>query len=145
MTLAPNIDGFKDAMQRLRTVTGSVVTFLVKQTPTWPPGTEIDPMTNRPYDPSVQPLSGGGYDEVQKTCGVIFKDASRLRPGADTRFEPAGEFSGMDAILDLDSADYADVQDASRVRVFDLTFKIEEWKPGGLTSLDRYLVYLQEL
>lgn len=141
----PNIAGFKDAMSRLRQATGSPCTFHVPQTPVWPTGTKVDPHTGRPYDPTIKADSGSGYDDVVKTCGVIFKDASRLRPGADTRFEAGGEFSGMDAILDLDVSDYPDVEGAVRVSVFGMELKIEEWKPGGLVTQDRWLVYCQEI
>lgn len=140
----PNIAGFKDAMGRLRQQSGGPVTFRVPQTPVWPLGTQINPLTQRPYDPGIQPTSGGGYDEVTKTCGVIFKDASKLRPGSDARFEPGGEFSGMDCIVDLDFADYPAVENATHARIFRDEFKIVEWKPGGLTSQDRYLVYMEE-
>lgn len=137
---------FIQAMKDLRADLGGQVTFHIPQTPTYAAGVAINPATGRPVDPGAQPTSGGGFDDVVKTVGVITKDASKLRPGADTRFEAGGEFSGMDAILDLDSADHPDVENATRVTVATIEYKIVEWKPGTIgNTIDRYLIYCEEL
>lgn len=140
----PDIEGFLEAQNRLRERMGRDVDFMIRTAPVWPPDTPLDD-AGSPYDPTVKPASGGDLRPVTKRVGVITKQASPLRPGAVTHFEPIGPESGIDLILDLNAADYDDVQTAVQVWLNTLRFAIVEWVPGGLGRLDRYLVYGQEL
>lgn len=144
--LQPDLDAFRDAMNRLRTYMGEDVTFHIPEAPQWPPGTPIDPETGEPYDPAVDPVVGGGFQDVVKHVGVVVKPISPAREGGDTRFAPGGEFSGMDAVLDMAAADQPDVTDATEVTVYNARFKIIEMKPsglGGTDQIDRFVVYLE--
>lgn len=140
----PDIAGFLDAQNRLRDNMGHDVDFMVRVPAVWPEDVALDD-DGSPYDPTVEPLSGGGLEAVTKRVGVIYKQASPMRPGAATRFEPIGEMSGIDLILDVNAADRADIQTAVQVWLNEQRFKIVEWVPGGLGKIDRYLVYGQEL
>lgn len=143
MPLLPDIAGFRDAMDRLRGAMGGDVTFHIPQPKTWPVGTPLDPETGEPYDPAIQPTSSG-FDDVVKHVGIVTKPISTSREGADVRFEAGGEFSGMDAILDLAAADYPDVQDATEVTMLGRRFRIMEANPGAIAgTTDRYVVYLE--
>lgn len=143
MPLLPETQGFRDAMDRLRDVMGGDVTFRIPQPKTWPPGTPLDPETGEPYDPAIQPTSSG-FDDVVKHVGIVTKPISPAREGGDVRFEAGGEFSGMDAVLDVAAADYPDVQDATEVTVLGRHFKIIEGNPGDIAGVvDRYVVYLE--
>lgn len=143
--MTPDIAGFQDAMRRLRTATGRDVTFHIPVAPQWPAGTQLDPETGEPYDPTVKPTTGGGFTDVVKHVGVVYKDESRLRPGADTQETAIGPRSGMDEILDLDILDYLDVQDATEVSDLDARYRIVERKQTGMTEAERVLVYMERL
>jgi hypothetical protein len=139
--ITSDIADFITATKGLRSGQGSPVTFLVPQEPTWPPGTAINPDTNTPYDAMVK-RTNAEYDEVVKTCGVILKQASPLRPQSDIRVEPAGIMEAQDIILDVDSDDYPDIAEASDFMVNGQTYTVEERKPFSIGGqLYRYLIY----
>jgi len=60
----PNVDGFAEAQERLRIALGEDVAFHVPIAATWPPDVEIDQQTGMPYDPTVDPISGGGESDI---------------------------------------------------------------------------------
>jgi hypothetical protein len=143
----PDLAGFRDAMNRLRQNFGQDVRFRIPAPKVWPAGTQLDPESGEPFDPAIDPLSGGGFTDVVKHVGVVTKPIVPGREGGDTRFEAGGAFSGMDAILDMAAADKADVEDATEVILYGERFDIIEMKPGGLGGgadvIDRYVVYLE--
>lgn len=140
-----NIQGFIDAQASLRTMFGAAVTFKVPVTKTWPEGTKINPDTNLPYDSTIQETSAE-FTDVVKTCLIIAKQGSPLRPQADTRTTAAGDLSGMDIILDIAEADKEDVNEAVEMIVNTLTYRIEEMKPFSIAGEGyRWLVYGMEL
>ena len=141
---APNIEGFVSAQTNLRSTLGSPVIFKVPVAPTWPEGTKLNPTTGEPYNATIK-RSNAPFTEVTKTCLVILKQASPLRPQSDTQQEPTGEMSGMDIIIDIAEADYADVEDASEMVVNTLNYRVKEAKPIGLAG-QRYrrLIYGEE-
>lgn len=134
-------------MGRLRTNFGQEVAFRIPLAKVWPAGTQLDPETGEPFDPAIDPLSGGGFTSVVKRVGVVTKPITPGREGGDTRFAAGGAFSGMDAILDMAATDKADVDDATEVILYGDRFDIVEMKPGGLGGgadvIDRYIVYLE--
>lgn len=141
---SPNIEGFVAAQANLRGLMGQAVIFKVPVAQVWPGGTKINPDTGEPYDATIKPTNAP-FTEVVKTALVILKQASPLRPQSDTRDEPSGEMSGMDIIIDISTADFADVKDASEMVVNGLAYRIRETKPFGLgTVLYRYLIYGME-
>jgi len=140
----PNVAGFIDAQAGLRSEMGAQVTFHVPIEPTWPPGTKINPITDLPYDATIKPTSAH-YKDVVKTCLLILKQASPLRPQANTDVTAAGEMSGMDIIIDMAYEDYAEIKTADRMVVNGLTYEIRETKPFSLANKPyRYLLYGQE-
>lgn len=145
MPATPDLAGFRAAMDRLRDNFGQDVTFHAPVAKTWPAGTQLDPETGEPYDPAIDPISAG-WTDIVKHVGVVTKPISTAREGGDTRFEAGGEFSGMDAVLDMVDTDHVDVLDATEVTLYGLRFKIVEMKPSGLggdPDADRYIVYLE--
>lgn len=138
---APDITGFVNAQANLRRGTGAQITFKVPVVPTWPGGTKINPITGEPYD-SLAKRTNSGWTDVVKTCGIILKQGSPLRPQSDTEIVALGEMSGMDIILDLAESDYPDVEGAKEMSVHGLDYSIREFKPFGLGSvIYRRLVY----
>jgi hypothetical protein len=140
----PNVDGFIAAQANMRGLLGAEVTFKVPVAQVWPEGAKINPTTLQPYDPTILPTSDP-FTEIVERCLVIIKQASPLRPQADTQAAASGEMSGMDIILDVAQADYEEVEDASEMTVNGLEYRVREVKPisvGGI--LYRYLIYGQE-
>lgn len=138
---APDITGFIEAQDNLRVATGGTVTFKVPQVPTWPEGTKINPDTGLPYDATILPATAD-FTTVVKTCGIIKKQASPLRPQPDTVSSPIGLESGMDIILDMAESDYADVEEAFEFAVETLDYKLVEAKPFSLGGTRyRWLIY----
>lgn len=151
MTIAPDITGFVAAASSLRQVTGDSITFSIPQPPQWPAGTRINPDTNEPYDAMVKPTNAPV--QVTITASVILKEASPLRPQADTHVTEAGLMSGMDIILDIDAtvragqtqSDYQQVQNATEFTYAGRRYRIEEWKPFAMGDITyRYLCYGME-
>jgi hypothetical protein len=141
---APDIAGFVAADQQLRQNFGTPITFEVPQAPVWPAGTQINPDTGQPFSAMVKPTNAP-YLEVVINALIILKEASPLRPQADTTSAPAGFLSGMDIILDIDAADYPSVQEATQFVYATRTYEVREFKPFQMaSSLYRYLVYGQE-
>lgn len=144
MPAEPNVTAFVEADKRLREKLGAKITFMVPVAPTWPEGTKINPDTDEPYDPTIE-RTNDPFTEVVKTCLIILKQGSPLRPQADTMQAASGEMSGMDIILDLGDYDYADVVDASEMNVNGFAYRVREFKPFSLGEIIyRYLVYGQE-
>lgn len=144
MSEAPNVAGYIAAQANLRTMLGAPVTFKVPVAQVWPGGTKINPDTGEPYDPTILPTSAP-FTEVVKTCLIILKQGSPLRPQTDTVQAASGDMSGMDIILDLAEADYASVENASEMVINGLPYRVREFKPfsiGG--TLYRWLVYGQQ-
>lgn len=141
---APDIEGFIEAQAELRSNMGAPVTFKVPVAAAWPAGTKLNPTTGEPYDATIK-RTNAAFGEIVKTCLVILKQASPLRPQADTQESAVGEVSGMDIIIDIAEADYGDVEDASEMVVNNLTYRVRETKPIGIAG-QRYrrLIYGQE-
>lgn len=141
---APNVEGFIAAQANLRSQLGSPVIFKVPIEPGWPEGTKINPDTGEPYDGTIQRIDDR-FTEVTKTCLIILKQASPLRPQSDSEQAASGEMSGMDIIIDLAELDYQQVEAASEMIVNELTYRVRETKPIGIAG-QRYrrLIYGME-
>ena len=140
----PNVPGFIAADKALRTQFGVPINFAVPQTPQWPTGTKINPDTNTPYSAMVV-QENPVFTLVVVTALVILKEASPLRPQADTSFAQPGLMSGMDIILDLDADDFPVVQDASEFAYATKNYKVEEQKPFAFANITyRWLLYGKE-
>lgn len=105
--------------------------------------TKINPDTELPYDSTVE-RTNAAYVDITKTCIIIKKQASPLRPQADTQLTAEGEGSGVDTIIDIGGADYEDVEDATTVTMEGFDYRIRESKPFSIGGkIYRFLVYAQ--
>lgn len=144
MSFTPDTASFFAAAQQLRASFGDTITFSVPQDPVWPTGTQLNPDTGEPYSAMVV-RTNQEYTTVTITASVILKEASPLRPQADSMFVAAGLMSGMDIILDVDSADYPTVQDATDFVYAGKNYHVEEWKPFEMANVTyRWLCYGKE-
>lgn len=139
---APDLAGFREAQSRLRHLMGVVATFRVPVAPVWPAGTPLDPQTQRPYDPTVTPASGGGFTMVQKTVALVFRPIKvnvEDPVGGDT----SGGIRHRESIaMTLDVADYPDVQNASRVNLDGTEYKVTSIINDPNLD-DRYIVFAE--
>lgn len=134
---------FIAAQDELRANFGAAVTMQTPNEPIWPDGTRINPDTQQPYNAMIVPTNPA-YSETVIKALVIVKAGSAFRPQGDEHFTQVGIMSGMDAILDVSSADYARVEDASDFIVMGDRFTVAEWKPFELAGITyRYLLYGQ--
>jgi hypothetical protein len=66
-----DLAGFADAQSRLRNQFAEEVTFMYPEQFAWPAGTPIDPETDEPYDPTVEPITASAASAVVR-CDVAF-------------------------------------------------------------------------
>jgi hypothetical protein len=139
--LDPDKAGFADAQRRLREAFGEPCTFRWPAVDTWPDGTPIDPLTERPYDPSIEPAS-----EVQRTetvtCSVVFRAVGRMQP------EPVSSAIGvLDAnkiVLIADITDRNRIEGATEVDVRGERYVVDSTRPDGIGEMQRFLAYIRD-
>lgn len=140
--IRPDFDGFVAAQERLRDYAGQDIRFLVPTDPVWPAGTPLDPETLRPYDPTVIPESGGGFVEVVKRVGLVY------RPIHTNVEDPLGDDirggfrHGESIALSISETDVTDLVGAIYAVVGGRTFKITSYEddPGPDT---RYIMFAE--
>lgn len=138
--MKPDIAGFAEAQHRLRQELGIDVTFGIPVAPVWPDGTPLDPETGRPYDPTVDPASGGGTTAVTKRVALVFRP---IRVNVEDPLDGdvrSGLRRDESIALAIDTADYLDVRNATEVAVGDIDYKVTEIieDPG---PDDRYIAF----
>lgn len=140
MPTQPDIQGFRDAMDRGRDVLGQDVTFHVLADPVWPDGTAINPETGRPYDPTVVASSGGDETDVVIRVGVVspvLTVAGRDQVEADVQ----GVVRTNRAALDVALEQVPNVSDAVAFTVNEIRYVVTDKVLHGLGGADRYLVF----
>jgi hypothetical protein len=119
----PDLSGFAEAQDRLRVALGVDAVFLIPQASVWPVGTEINPDTDEPYDPTVVPTSGGGVNEV------VVRVAPVQRPigGGDDVIEgPSGVRQDETIALRINPADKPAIDGARSVIVHSIEYRVTE-------------------
>lgn len=145
MAGGPDIAGFKEAQDRLRTELGTDVMFDIPVPPVWPPGTQLDRETGEPYDPTVVPESGGGTTQVTVRALPVFRP---IRTAGEDFVEagPGGITRDRAAALDLADEDYAQVENATHFTLSGMRFRVTEAIPDGIEAApDRHIIYGEAL
>jgi hypothetical protein len=141
MSELPDIDGFFEAQDRLREATGTNVRFLVPVDPVWPEGTQLDPETDLPYDPTIVPESGGDDTEVVIRCSTLTQLVNAQMSDA-TEERAGGVFRGESAALGFAPADLPLVQAARRFVLGDLTYRVTDMVADEkFNRIGRYMVF----
>lgn len=133
---APDADGFRDAQEKLTLVLGEDVTFIAVEPKVWPPGTPLDKETGEPYDPTIQPVSGGG--EIATVVRVTPIEGA-IRAQDPTRISPSGVRDTEEMVFSVNSGDYPLVEDAVYVDHNGERFHVTDIKNDD----DRYLVFTE--
>jgi hypothetical protein len=138
LAFTPDITGFFDAQRRLREATGVDAAFRLRTAYVWPSGTQLNPETGSPFDPTVKPVSGGDIQEVVVRCSYV----TNLVRSGDPSEEPGGAFREADIVLGLPAERRADVEGAAEVEVADVLYRIAEIMPDPtFNDVQRYLVF----
>lgn len=117
----PDLEGFRDAQITLREQFSQPVEFFTPTATTWPSGTQIDPETGVPYDPTIAPTASG-YSTVTASAEV-FRGQGAARTVAEEVATAIGELETGEAVLAIDPADLADIQGSDFCE-----FDGEEWR-----------------
>lgn len=155
MTIAPDIPGFLDALDRFSDSFARPITFHFTTDPTYPPGTEMDPETGRPYDPNIDP-TGGGAETTEDIPAIPFRPAVatqvRGRQGSNESVVTAiGRIEQGQIVLIIDTEDWdaasADPAGADKVEVFDQEYEVISDQLDGIAGYPehRRLLLIQEL
>jgi hypothetical protein len=137
----PDLDGFRAAQDRARALFGEAVVMLAPVVVVeWPAGTALDPETNEPYDPTIQPVSS-----AQASASVNAVVMQKLPNDAAERATPIGDLSTFSLILDVSPADHDLASAATRAVVRDDVYSVARWLPDGVKGTDRWLAFLKDV
>lgn len=123
MAAVPDIASFWEAQSRLRNQLGTDATFHVVGDPVYPPGTQLDAETGRPFDPAIRPTSQPVTDKTHKVS--VYQQPPNTRIGT-AREGWSGLRRGDIVVLMMDVDVYTDVQDATEVTIKGTDFQIQE-------------------
>lgn len=138
----PDLAGFREAQVRLVAALGNDCTFYFPASASvWPASTAIDPETNRPLDPMVEPLAMVGPAPVEIRATVV----DRLGMGRNYGdLERIGLIPEGAVILRMpvDAADFNEgVVHARQFQTMDQTYRIIRiWMDGVGGTADRMMV-----
>jgi hypothetical protein len=133
-----DIAGFADAQQRLRERFGEPAVFLQPPQFTYPPGTPIDPETDRAYDPVLVPTAS-----AQASAAVNVTVAYQARARDETA-GPIGFSDRAHVMLIADLADRPLCEGAITVLLREDPYTITAMRPDGIGQLQRWLTYARK-
>lgn len=137
----PDTAGFFEAQARLRQELGTDARFQVRTAIVWPPDTQLNRETGRPFDPTIKPQSGGDLQEVVVRCSTLTRLVSSNVAGATTE-RAAGAFRDGGIALGLPAADRPAVEDAAEVSVGGVMYRITDIRPDpNFNEVQRYIVF----
>lgn len=142
--VSPDIAGFIEAQDRQRELFGEDIPFHVREAAVYPDGTQLDPETGKPYDPTIKPTSGGGFtDEVVRGIVIFRPIHTNLEdPLGDSHLQ-GGLRRATSAVVDIGIADLARVADAAEATVKDVRYKVTDIEKDGIDGVDRVLAFLE--
>jgi hypothetical protein len=142
----PNVAGWMEAQDRLRTLLGTTVYFLIPPTLTaedYPPGTSLDPETGFPFDPTVEIVSQEEAERIEVVASVVHRPIDTdVRDAALDM--PVGLVPSSNAALIISLADRERTEGATEVEIWGERYRITEWRRDGLTVQNRWIVFTQE-
>jgi hypothetical protein len=147
LMVSPDIAGWRDAQSRLRDALGTSVVFLkpvALDESSYPAGTSFDPETGLPFDPVVEPTVDTDPERIEVTASVVHRPIDTDVRDAATN-QPIGLVASSNLALLLDVADKETVEGSTEVEIWGQRHRITEWRPDGLTDLDRWIVFVEEM
>lgn len=138
---SPDLAGFRDAMARHREELGGIIPFLSYTEGSYPPNTAIDPETQRPFDPTVQPV-GSGVASAGVQANVFTSPFTR---DDDQEWNAVGWFEEGNIVLDISVADSAATADATEVEWMGERYEISDRDVRGVgATAHRVLVFARK-
>lgn len=137
--MEPDLAGFADAQERLRDAFGELVVFLKPVEATWPPGTPLDPETNRPYDPVVLPSSSGQASAVVN-CDLAYRPWGRIGGAGEVEWTALGGLETAHILLIASSGAASAIEGSSEFVVRDERYKVTSIMPDGVGEVQRTVV-----
>lgn len=142
--IQPNLAGFVDAQQRLRSQFGEPVWFIKPSSVTFAPNTNIDPSTGQPFDPAIKPIASAAAS-ASAQCNVFFRAISRGGMGHEFAQSAADIRNWSLVMLITDISNRSICQGAVQVLLRGDTWKVMSEKPDGLGDTQRWLVYVKQI
>lgn len=137
VTNGPNTQGFRQAQERLTAALGVVVSFLTPTEAVYPDGTALDD-NGRPFDPVIQPVSGGDPVGVDIRVTPVLR---QIGTGDDIIEGPSGLRQDETPAFIVMEADYPSIQGATLVDWDGQRYAINEMRHDGY----RYLVFTESM
>lgn len=146
MSVTPDFEGFADAQDRLRENFGHDLTFYIPQDETYPAGTALDPETGKPYDPTIEPESGGDFATVVVRCSVVSRPMGLSRRGTedDVTLQAIGWVEDGGIVLICSAEDFGEISDATEVEYADERYVIRQTDHDYLGPVDRFVIYARQ-
>lgn len=135
----PDLQGFADAQAALQEAFGLDCVFLVAGEQTWPAGTPLDPETGKPYDPFLEPDDPQGDTEITVRCSFVHKPLQ----GIDPAQSPIGPGDLGDAALLIPLDKYQSIKKATRVRIGEELWDIQQFRYDVALTIPRWIAYLE--
>lgn len=132
----PDLAGFSEAQQRLRSAFGEPVVFLAPVESVWPDGTPVDPETNRPYDPVLAATSSGQASALVNATVAVRPYG---KPEAEWTALGATERDHVMLISDIAAASACEGAESFVVR--DESYKVTAMRPDGIGGVQRWLTF----
>jgi hypothetical protein len=140
--VAPDLAGFIDAEQRLRTAFAEEVRFIFASDDTYPPGTVLDPESGRPMDPLVAPASSLPHT-LSVQANVAYRTGG-LRSGSITgqsAVSRAGVFEEGQIIVIVSATVGATVEGALEFLARGERWKVTAQVFDGIGGIQRHVSY----
>lgn len=124
---SPDLEGFRNAQITLREKLGRDCIFLTPIEAAYASGVPINTETGRPFDPTIEPVEGGGFASASFRALVI---DNPITADDQTLRTPAGWFEKGRMVLSLDPDD--DISGATHVETFGQLWEIRDEDLDGL-------------
>lgn len=135
----PDLGGMRDAQVRLRKYTGEDVIFYTPTGDQWPEGVALDPQTERPFDPLIQPVASG-FASASVHCNLAFKPVGG-NLNDDVAETPIGNLELGQIVAIMSDEEGLTIADATEFDVKGDHYKITQRTDDGIGSNYRHLVF----
>lgn len=133
MTPVANTQGFIEAQRDLVERFGEEIAFITVGEKVWPDGVQIDPQTGEPYDPTIQPESGGEETAVITKVSVFYRPI--VTAGDDVVEGPSGVRRDESPAFIVLTEDYMAVKDAVAVVYNEIRYRVTEFTPDSFVNV----------
>lgn len=144
MPASPDIAGYAAAQERLRAKAGREIPFYTPVAPVWPDDVPKNAQ-GEPLDPSVEPVSGGGFSSVPVNCNVATR--SPISHEAPVTDGPLGFVEHRSLMLIADLGDQEAVEGATQCEVFGARYEVKTVEPDQVGGDDpqRLLIFVEKM